>query len=110
METKKVDIVIDAGDDFIMPFTLYDFNNNIVDLTGATIEAHLRQCAEDRDYIPFEVFHNGKGGRITIKMFAWFTGQIPYSSGVYDVAVNFPNGTRLKPLKGDVSIVAGSTR
>ncbi|MBR6464575.1 MAG: hypothetical protein IKS81_04725 [Verrucomicrobia bacterium] len=110
METKKLDIIIDAGEDFIMPFTMWDYNDVLINLTGAFIDAHLRHFATDRDFIPFEVSHNGPGGRVTIKMAGSNTERIPYSTGVYDVLITFPNGQKVKPLKGDVKILAGATR
>lgn len=110
METKKLNIVIDAGVDFIMAFRLKDYNNNLIDLTGASVAAHLRHLAEDKDYMPFEVSHNRTGGRVQIKMAGVNTEKIPYTDGVYDVQITFPNGTKICPLHGDVKIIAGATR
>ena len=110
MNSKKLDIVLETGIDFRMPFTLYDNNGNIIDLSGATVDAQLRQYEESTDYFPFEVTHNGKGGRILMSMSHDLTAKIPYTTGVYDVRVTFSDGFIAKPMEGEVAIVPSATR
>ena len=110
IEEKKLDIIIEQGFDFVMAMTLYDLNNNQINLNGSTIEAQMRQFPEATDFFPFEVFHNGLGGRITIKMPHTLTKEISFSSGVYNVIVNFINGTRVNLIFGDVTIIPEGTR
>ncbi len=110
MEDNKLDIIIEQGYDFVMSMTLYDYNNVVVDLNGSLIEAQMRQFAEANDVFPFEVSHNGVGGRIKLKMPYYLTKQIPFTNGVYDVSVLFPNNTRVCVLYGDVKIITESMR
>lgn len=110
METKKLNIIIETGFDFVMPITLYDYNNAVMDLTGSYAEASLRQYPEAKDSFPFETTHNNSGGRITLKMPHYITEEIPFSSGVYDVKVTFPNGRRFHALHGEAVIISGVTR
>lgn len=107
---KKLDIVLETGIDFDMSMTLYDSNNVPIDFTGSTVDAQLRQYAEAADSFPFSVSHNNTGGRVALHMGHEMTAEIPYSTGVYDVRVNFYDGSVQKPIEGDVTIVPGVTR
>lgn len=107
---KKLDLVIETGFDFVMSATLHDVNDNIIDLTGATVDSQLRQFPEATDSFPFEVTHNGSGGRIKMKMSHTVTEKIPFTYGTYDVRIIFSDGSVHRPLEGNVTIVPGSTR
>ena len=110
MESAKYDILIETGTDFVLPFTVRDNNGNPVDLTGAQVEAHLREYAESPDYYEFSCIHNGSGGRITITLPHETTSQISYSYGVYDVKLTLADGTISHPLSGDVKVKEGITK
>lgn len=103
------DITIECGADFFLSFLVRDGTNALVDLTGAVIEAHLREYSEASDYFAFTAVHNNGGGRITLTMPHEDTAEIGYTSGVYDVYVT-QNGTRTKRLYGDVTIVPEVTK
>ena len=107
---NELDILIEAGADFALSFTIEDDNDNVVDLTGATVAAQLRQFAEATDSFDFTVSHNGSGGRVKIGMPHEMTVKIPYSSGVWDVFITFPDGTVVNPIYGDVYIQPRATR
>lgn len=100
---NKYNITIECGADFVLPFTWYDNNGNPVDLTGATVEAQLRETSSSPDAYDFICQHNGSGGRIAITLPRESTTEISYSYGVYDVFVTLPSG-RYRPLYGDVII------
>ena len=100
---NKYNITIECGADFVLPFTWYDDNGMPVDLTGATVEAQLRETSSSPDAYDFICQHNGSGGRITITLPRESTTEISYSYGVYDVFVTLPSG-RYRPLYGDVII------
>lgn len=108
-EDNRFNITIECGTDFVMPFTWYDNNGAPYDLTGATVEAQLRESSTDPDYFEFACLHNGSGGRITMKMLHETTAQIPYTYGVYDVFVTLSDGTRHRPLYGNVYVLDNVT-
>ena len=103
-EENKLNILIESGADFVLPFTWYDNNGNPYDLTGATIEAQLRETASSPDAYDFICTHNGAGGRITITLPNEITSDISFSYGVYDVFVTPAGGTRMRPLYGEVTV------
>ena len=107
---NELDIFIKPGADFALSFTIEDDNDNAVDLTGATVAAQMRQFAEATDCFDFTVSHNGTGGRVKIGMPHEVTTKIPYSSGVWDVFITFPDGIVINPIYGDVYIGASVTR
>ena len=109
-ESAELNILIEAGADFVLPYTIYDNNGDPVNLTGSTITSHLRRFAEASEYYEFVCTHNGTGGRITIRMAHEVTRQIPWPSGVYDVLVTLSDGITSYPLKGDVEIRHGVTK
>ena len=108
-EENRLNIGIECGIDFVMPFTWYDENGDPMDLTGATVEAQLREYEASPDFFEFACYHNGAGGRITVTMLHETTAQIPYSYGVYDVHVTL-NGIRYRPLYGDVKVYNNVTK
>ena len=110
MQSAKYNILIETGTDFALPFTVYDDNDMPMDLTDARIEAHLREFEASPDYFEFSCISNGAGGRITITLPHETTSQIPYSYGVYDVKIEFPNGSIAYPLYGDVAVRNGITK
>ena len=103
-EENKYNIKIECGADFVLPFTWYDDNGMSVDLTGATVEAQLRETSSSPDAYDFICTHNGVGGRITLTLPQEVTSQVSYSYGTYDVFVNLPGGGRKRPLYGEVNV------
>lgn len=101
---NKYNIKIECGADFVLPFTWYDNNGMPVDLTGATVEAQLRETSSSPDAYDFVCTHNSAGGRIAINLPKESTTDISYSYGVYDVFVTLANGLRKRPLYGDVNV------
>ena len=103
-EDTKYNIKIESGADFILPFTWYDNNGLPMDLTGATVEAQLRESSSSPSSYEFICTHNGAGGRITLTLLKEVTSKISYSQGQYDVFVNLASGLRVRPLYGDAII------
>lgn len=81
-ESAELNILIETGADFVLPFTITDNNNDPVDLTDSVITSHLRRFAEVSEYFEFVCTHNGTGGRVYITMPKEVTGQIAYLRGV----------------------------
>ena len=108
--TKQLDITVECGADFYMSFLVRDDGDALVDLTGATVSAHLREYAEAQDYFAFTAVHNGAGGKVTLTMPHEDTSQIGYSAGVYDVFVTFPDTTVEKYMMGSVTVEPNVTK
>lgn len=109
-EENKYDIRVETGADFVLPFTWYDDSGKPYNLTGASVTAQLRETSSSPYAHDFICSHNGAGGRITLKMLHEETALISFSSGVYDVFVQFPNGSTKRPLYGDADIEDNVTR
>lgn len=107
---NKLDIEVESGADFVMPFTMFDDSDNIIDLTGATVRAQLRQTTESADYFEFTCTHNGVGGRIIVAMPHELTAEITFTSGVYDIYITFPSEDEKKIMYGDVIVYPNVTK
>ena len=109
-ESAMLNIGIETGADFVLPHKIKDNNGEPVDLTGATIAAHLRRFAEDAEYVEFYCTHNGKGGRILLTLTKEITAKIAYPDGVYDVRVTLADGVTSYTLNGSATIRQGVTK
>lgn len=107
---KQVNILMECGADFTMGIVIRDDSNSLVDLTGYTVTAQLREYAEAQDYFEFTATHNNAGGRITISMPHEDTAQISYTSGVYDVFIIDTNNISEKVVKGEVTVDPNVTK
>lgn len=111
MIINQVNITIEAGADFNdLSFTILDEDENVIDLTGATVRSHLREFPESNEYLPFTCEHNGEGGKVTLYMSAEDTAKIGYTKGVYDVFIQYANDAVEKILQGDVYVIPAVTR
>ena len=110
MEDNKLNIAIECGADFRMKFTITDDNDQPIDLTGAIVEAQLRQYESAVDYFQFVATHNDTGGTVTMTLPKEVTNLVSYSSGYYDVFVTLSGGSRSRVLHGDVDVKANITK
>lgn len=106
---KKFDIEIDAGADFYLAFRIKDSGGTPRDLTGATVEAQLREYAEAKDHFDFVAAHNGEGGWIYLSMPWTETEKIGFTNGDYDV-FTVQGDERKKWLYGKVKVIPSVTR
>lgn len=106
---KQFDIEIECGADYYLQVYLKDEFELPVDLTDATVTAHLREFPESRDHIPFNVTHYGENGVINISMSHANTAKIGYTRGVYDVFVE-TESSRDRVLWGKVAIFPSVTK
>lgn len=76
-----------------------------VDLTGCTADMQIRS---DRDVLLHEMPAGsivlGADGKIQITIEDEVTAGFDWESGVYDLFINFPDGTRVKRIEGCVSV------
>lgn len=104
------DININCGADFVLSFLIRDGNGQLIDLTGATITATIREFPESTEYQEFVATHNSTGGKITLVLPHEITELISYSYGCYDVYIEHEGGTREKVLFGNAKIISSVTR
>ena len=107
---KQVNIMMECGADFTMSIIIRDDSDSLVDLTGYTVEAQLREFPEAEDYLQFTATHNNSGGKITITMAHEDTASIAYTSGVYDVYITDPYNVREKVIEGNVTVAPAVTK
>ena len=110
MSDNRLDITIECGADFALSFLVRDDEGTLIDLTGATVEAQVREYAEAADYFAFTAVHNGQGGRVSLSMPHEVTASIGFSRGVYDVFIDYPDESREKYLMGDVTVIPEVTK
>ena len=102
------DIYIDCGADFVLTLTLRDEDGNLVDLTGATVSAQMRENPEANDHFDFTVTHNDDGGKILMRMPPETTEKIPFTEGVYDLFLTL-SGEVMKVIDGKANIKPSAT-
>ena len=107
---EHYDIEMNCGEDFSLTFTLRDDNGQTVDLTGAVVDACLKEFPESVSETPFIVLHNNSGGKITLLMHHETTEHIGYTYGMYSVLVTYSNGEVEPVLYGDVKIIPSVTK
>lgn len=103
------DLVIHTNADFVQTLTIRDEEENLMDLTGATAKAQLRENAESNDYFDFECSHNNDGGQILVTMSHNETEKIPFSRGEYDVILETETEV-MKLIHGHADIIHSVTR
>lgn len=87
-----------------------------IDLTGCTALGHVREDLESA--IPLltlstlngRVLLGGKDGTVRIRVQDEDTAVIPWTAGVYDLLIAFPNGDVVKLWRGSVAVVPSVTR
>lgn len=113
-------ITIYKGDTFTLDFRLRARTSQgdpgvYIDLTGATARAQIRPAEDGSLSTEFtcatadQTTTDGKG-RVQISLTPAQTSALPDSGGVWDVQVEFPDGTVRTYLKGTVSITKEVTR
>lgn len=108
-ETIRFDITIDCGADYETDFQFTeDDENTLIDMTGWSVEAQLREFPESRDCLDFTCSADTDGFHIS--MSGTDTAQIGYTLGFYDVFITDPYGNRTKLVKGRAFITPRTTR
>jgi hypothetical protein len=113
MNTIEIDII--QGDSFEYQIALKnDSDDSAVNLTGASVVAHLRPTASSEIYKAFDIsIDDAAAGLIAWEMDAETTAEIPYvlgSSWVYDIKLTYSGGTVQTIARGAANIVQRVTR
>ena len=108
-ESLKHDIHIECDADYKADFQLSeDDEKTIIDMTGWTAQAQLREYPEAIEYLPFACTADETGIHIT--MAHENTAKISYTRGHYDVFITDPDGGRTKLIKGRAYIYPRAVR
>lgn len=112
---KRLNLYIEQGADFVLPI-VYREDGEPVDLTGATIEAQLREKVNSANalislgtasgtisIVPLE-------GRVIMRIDAAQTENFKIYRGVWDMRVTMPDGERFRLLTGEFEVGRGVTR
>ena len=91
--------------------------NGPVNLTGATVRMQVRQTVGAGAVLLALTEANGRAlitntveGEITLKMFATDTAALTFASGVYDLEIEYADGTVDRLLEGKLRVSPEVTR
>lgn len=119
MPAHKVKLEIDQGATFDKTFTWLvgaPRNAVAVDLTDCTARAQVRADIDSPDVLLQLTTENrrillgGATGEIRLHIDAATTSAIDWESGVYDLEIQFPNGTVVRRMAGSVIVSREVTR
>lgn len=109
-EAKQVDIKIFCGEDFDMSFIHRNTEQEVVDLTGATIRAIVREYPSGDDPHDMTVTNYGASGKVRLQMQNEMTAELSYAYGTYEVDCTYPDDSTETLLWGRAFIVPAVTR
>ncbi|MFW6032457.1 MAG: hypothetical protein ACOCTI_03690 [Phycisphaeraceae bacterium] len=112
----EIPLTLYQGATFDKRFT-WKAGGDPVDLTGCQVRAQVRRHLRatetlldmtlDNDQAKL---HDPAAGRFGLYLDATTTAELAFSSGVYDLEVEFPDGTVVRLLSGDVTLDREVTR
>jgi len=110
MSAGKYNFEIEAGATFTRTITYKDSTDTAIDLTGATVRMQIRDnYSAQNAAISLTTPNTGiaftaNTGEFIITITATQTESIPFRQGVYDIEVEYPNGTVERILEGRVKV------
>lgn len=120
MSAHKVKFEIDQGATFDKTITWKTGTNKAnsvpVDLTGCKARSQFRETVESETVLLELTTENGRivlggpTGEIRILITATDTAALRWTAGVYDLEVEFPNGTVIRRIAGTVAVSPEVTR
>lgn len=116
--SAKLNLAIEQGATFRPPPWTWKAGSPLaaVDLTGCTARMHVRQKIDSVDTLFELTTENGRitlgdaAGTIQLEVAADDTAAITWTSGVYDLEIEFPDGFVKRLLYGSVSVSKEVTR
>lgn len=104
--TTQANIYIDQGTDFATGIDVVDDQNEIVDLTLATLEGQARKLYSSEVLFQFDISVSSPlEGKATLELPIETTAALAPGKYRYDVMINLANGKRFKLLEGLVFII-----
>lgn len=117
MTPGKLNLTIYQGATFKRVMRLKDSANAAIDLTGSTVRMHVRATMSDTTTIIELDEDNGRAvvsdaenGEITLLISDEDTALLDFTSGVYDLEIEYSNGTVDRVLAGSVKLSKEVTR
>jgi hypothetical protein len=108
----KANIVIDQGSDFSTTLTITDENDNILDLTGYSANAHIRRhyTSETAKVLGCTFAADRTSGRLTLSFGSEISAGMESGRYVYDVEILSGLNTRSRLVEGICTITPEVTR
>jgi hypothetical protein len=117
MTPGKLTLTIYQGSTFRRVVRLADDAGGAIDLTGATARMHVRAAITDTATLLELTEANGRalvtdavGGEITLLVSAADTALLTFTTGVYDLEIEYSDGTVDRVLYGKVTLSKEVTR
>lgn len=117
MTPGKLALMIYQGATFKRVLRLKDSADAPIDLTGATVRMHVRAVISDTTPIIELTEANGRAtitdavnGEVTLLISATATAALDFTAGVYDLEIEYSDGTVDRVLIGTVKLSKEVTR
>lgn len=117
MTPGSLDLVILQGATFKRILRLTDATPAAIDLTGSTARMHIRQTIADTTALIELTESNGRatvtdaaGGEVTLLISDEDTAALDFAKGVYDLEIEYSDGTVDRVLEGKVKLSKEVTR
>jgi len=103
---------INQGETLSLGLIFKDSTGTAISLTTATIKAQIRPTASSNTIIAslLATKDSGVAGRVVLSLTAAQTGQLSFTSAVWDCLVTFADGTTLRAVQGAVTLSTQVTR
>lgn len=117
MTPGKLALTMYQGATFKRIIRLTDSTPTAIDLTGATVRMHVRSTISDADTLIELTEANGRAtvtdaenGEVTLLISATDTAALSFSKAVYDLEIEYHDGTVDRVLAGTVTLSKEVTR
>lgn len=117
MTPGKLNLTIYQGSTFRRVIRLTDPNGDAIDLSGATARMQVRETIDDEDVLLELNEDNGRatitdaaGGEITLLVEADDTELLDFTTGVYDIEIEYADGSVDRVLYGKATLSKEVTR
>jgi hypothetical protein len=117
MTPGKLNLTIYQGATFRRIIRLTDSTNTAIDLSGATVRMHVRATLADTATLLELNETNGRAvvsdavnGEVTLLVTATVTAALNFSKAVYDLEIQYSDGTVDRVLQGGIMLSKEVTR
>lgn len=107
---KTKNIFIDQGSNFSMSLTAYNASNVPISLTGCTVSGQLRRSYDSASGITFGTAITGGTGGYQVFLGATATNSLKYGRYVYDVELQYSDGTVQRLVQGTATVDPQATK
>lgn len=105
MAAAHYDITIEQGADYALELTIKDGTGAVINLAGATLQAHIREKWDGPKIAEFAVqVNNAAQGKAGLYMSGTASEGLSPFSAFYDLLLIRANGVRQRVIQGAVTI------